>query len=108
MPADELNVLIDAAETHLAGIDLAQARKLLPRRPSRTLQRRLSRLVRVAQLMAIGKGTARRYLVPQLTATRTPPNAHSLALAPISLLPLLEEARRFFYVSINRWLCANR
>ncbi len=95
IPADELNTLIAVADAKEHGIDLALARKLLPHAPLRTVQRRLALLVRAGQLIARGKGTARRYFASR-KHVEGQPDTRLPAQIPMSVLPLSIEGTALF------------
>jgi Fic family protein len=106
--AHELSALTDAANANKAGIELAQALKLLRHAAPRTVQRRLAFLVLQGQLIARGKGIARRYLAPiQLVEPALAEPTFSPRHAPPSILPLSLESAALLE-RLNRPLALRR
>jgi hypothetical protein len=94
IPISELDALVKAATANPDGITLETARSLLTHLPSRTLQRRLSLLVRQGHLTPIGRGPALRYRATEAKRQRVieiSAKETARATGDASLLPLSSE-----------------
>jgi hypothetical protein len=92
VPTSELDALIAAADANPEGIDLAQARDLLPQMPVRSLQRRLALLVRDGKLIPLGNGPARRYRSPRYRVEEMSADLDSAASVRASVIALSAES----------------
>jgi hypothetical protein len=104
-PAAELDALIAAADANPDGIDLADARELLPQLPDRTLQRRLALLVRDGKLIPEGNGPARRYRSPRHPTEETSADLDSAASVRASVIALAAESAELLAL-VNRPIAA--